>query len=421
MARLRAIQDPETEAINQYYRRTGQLPRVLGQTPLPGATTWSGIAGTRFTPINRPGANVNAAGTSFTAINRPGASTAGGARQGDENLPPGISINRAEPGGTAPGANPRGRGPLPARGPRGRLPAPTPMGLPAGAILRQPGPEPKRNLRRYGAFIESSPEPVPELRRNVPPPSSFDLAARAEMEGDRPGWLKIPIIYKGTLPDGLYDGFDASTGYNPIPADWDGTEEEEKRWKKDREGSLRGVDFGTWNSSWLMRMAQLKGVGMAGVEGGEAHVRDELMRMLNNVKKTEAVAAKKAAEEKKDGEQWARFEGGEVEARTFIWVRDDKDGLDVIKEKVVAALRQVAELSMLKMEAKDVSLWLSPVMWGGRPARLTRWAGRNAEVDDGYWFGLYVYKLTELSERDEKMMNEMYLREMREVALESVL
>jgi hypothetical protein len=60
-------------------------------------------------------------------------------------------------------------------------------------------------------------------------------------------------------------------------------------------------------------------------------------------------------------------------------------------------------------------------MWGGRPARLTRWAGRNAEVDDGYWFGLYVYKLTELSERDEKMMNEMYLREMREVALESVL
>ncbi|KFY26258.1 hypothetical protein V491_01384, partial [Pseudogymnoascus sp. VKM F-3775] len=52
MRRLREFQDPEAAAVNEYHRRTGQLPSVIGARPLPGAE--GGIAGTRFTPVNRP-------------------------------------------------------------------------------------------------------------------------------------------------------------------------------------------------------------------------------------------------------------------------------------------------------------------------------------------------------------------------------
>lgn len=235
------------------------------------------------------------------------------------------------------------------------------------------------------------------------------------METHGPGWLKIPIIYKGTLPDVMYDEFDASTGYHPRPGGWKGTEEQERRYKAVREGSLRGVDFATWNTSWLMRMAQLKGVDMSEVGGGEAAKQGELERMLNDVKRAEAVVAKKAAEAGTDGLRWAKFEGRETEVQTHILLEDEKDELEVIKEKVATALRGV-----IHIDAKEVSLWVSAVTWGNLPSRMVRFAGRNAEIDDGYWLGLYVYRMSRgsiVAEQNKENI-ERCEREMRDVVVE---
>ncbi|OBT91186.1 hypothetical protein VE02_00307 [Pseudogymnoascus sp. 03VT05] len=424
MARLRAIQDPETAAINDYYRRTGQLPHVLGQTPLPGST--GGIAGTRFTPINRPGAN--AAGTSFTPINRPGARTAGGARPADENLPPGISINRAgtgganaagtsftpinRPGAGNAGANPRGRGPGPVRGPGGRRPVPQPMGLPPGVVVRQPGVAARKNMLRFGAFIENSPEATPALRPDVPPPAHAEMRARSAMQTGQKGVVRYPVRYMGLLPDVLSEDFDASTGYNPPPPGEGGTAEQEREWRKVREESLRGVRFEEWNTSWLMRMAQLKGVSVE-LEGGEAAVRDALERELTEVKIAEKAVAVQAAFVGDDGGRWAKVAEVEVEQERYVLVDEDKDDLEVIKSKVATMWQQQAKMDL---PASDVSLWLSAVTWGHKPSRMARWAGRNAEVDDGHWLGFYMYRLSWKGKKAEAERNEEYEREMRRLA-----
>lgn len=244
MRRLRATNDPEAAAVNEHYRRTGQLPRVVGSTPLAGATP-GGIAGTRFTPVNRP---------------------AGGTR--DQNLPPGITINRAK-GAMLPPANPQNRG----RG-RGRPKdtAPPVGGLPRGIKLIQPGPGPQRNLPRYGAVVRGAPpppppRPPPALRPGVPPPSHAEVRQRMAMQTGRRDVIRFPIRYMGVLPDMVSEEFDASTGYNPPPPGQKGTDEEEKCWEVTLRGSLRGVDFRQWNLSWLMRMTQLK-YGEIPTEGG---------------------------------------------------------------------------------------------------------------------------------------------------------
>ncbi|ELR07494.1 hypothetical protein VC83_02125 [Pseudogymnoascus destructans] len=386
MHRLRALQDPETEAINQHYRRTGQLPRVLGSSPL---ATSSGIAGTRFTPVNRP-----VAGTS-------------GTRPGGEDVP-GVTINRAINGGVAPGANPQGRNPGPARGTRGRLPAPKPMGLPPGVILRQPGLEPRRNMTRYGAFIEDSPEPPPARRPDVPPPTDAEMRARLAMQTGQRGVMKYPIRYMGILPDVLSEDFDASTGYNPPPPGQRGTEAEERAWKKVREESLRGVRFEEWNTSWLMRMAQLKGVSVA-LEGGDAAVREALERELTEVKIAERAVAVQVAAERRDGGRWARVVEREVEQECYILLDEDKDDLEKIKSKVAMTWQR----TKMDIAAGDVSLWLSAVTWGNKPSRMVRWAGRNAEMDDGHWLGFYMYRMTRTGKRAEVEGNERYEREMR--------
>lgn len=220
------------------------------------------------------------------------------------------------------------------------------------------------------------------------------------------GWLKIPIIYMGTLPDLVYDEFDARTGYNP-PPEWEGPEDE--KWKTVLEGSLRGVRFSEWNTSWLMRMAQLKEVDMSVMEGGDADQRHDLESMLNNVQTTEASIAKQAAEDGEDGKRWARFEGTEVETQTHVWVHEDMV-LDVIKIEVATSLRR------RNIEAEEVSLWISSVTWGNKPARMMRFAGRNSEIDDGYWLGFYVYRLSPGGAELEKQMSERYERETRAVA-----
>ncbi|OBT94910.1 hypothetical protein VE01_07487 [Pseudogymnoascus verrucosus] len=406
MQRLRDLQDPETAAINEHYRRTGQLPRVLGQSPLAGslAAPTSGIAGTRFTPVNRPAAN--AGGTTFTPVNPAGAGTTGaGTRPGDTNIP-GVTINRATNGSVAPGANPR------ARGPRGRLPAPTPMGLPPGVIVRQPGVEPRRNMQRYGAFIEDSPEPPPALRPDVPPPSDAELRARLAMQTGQKGVIKYPIRYMGILPDELSEDFDASTGYNPPPPGQRGTDAEERAWEKVRVESLRGVRFGEWNTSWLMRMAQLKGVGVE-LEGGEAEVREVLERELTEVKMAEKAVAVQEALVGTDGGRWAKVVEAEVEQERYILVDEDKDDMEVIKSKVATTWQQQAKMDL---PASDVSLWLSAVTWGTKPSRMVRWAGRNAEMDDGHWLGIYVYRLTRKGKAAEVERNEQYEREARRSA-----
>ncbi|KFY18538.1 hypothetical protein V493_08534 [Pseudogymnoascus sp. VKM F-4281 (FW-2241)] len=396
MRRLRAFQDPETAAVNEHYRQTGQLPQIKGSTPMPGATP-DGIAGTRFTPVNRP---------------RGGAA---GAQAEEGNLPPGIAINRARAGGRAPVAIPQPRAPKQTwRVNRNGVFAPNFSDLPPGIALRQPGPGQRRDLRRYGAFIPSSPStpsmpsqmPPPALRPAVPPPSHFDLAERTNMARRGQGWLKIPIIYMGTLPDLVYDEFDARTGYNP-PPEWEGPEDE--KWKTVLEGSLRGVRFSEWNTSWLMRMAQLKEVDMSVMEGGDADQRHDLESMLNNVQTTEASIAKQAAEDGEDGKRWARFEGTEVETQTHVWVHEDMV-LDVIKIEVATSLRR------RNIEAEEVSLWISSVTWGNKPARMMRFAGRNSEIDDGYWLGFYVYRLSPGGAELEKQMSERYERETRAVA-----
>ncbi|KAL5348372.1 hypothetical protein ACLOAV_006854 [Pseudogymnoascus australis] len=380
MRNLRATTDPEAAAVNEHYRRTGRLPQIVGSTPLPGATP-GGIAGTRFTPINRP---------------------AGGTR--DQNLPPGITINRAA-GGVLPTANPRGRG----RG-RAKDTAPPVGALPRGIKLIQPGPGPQRNLLRYGTRIRRAPSPKakPALRPGVPPPSHAEVRQRMAMQtAQRPGVVRYPIRYLGILPDIVSEEFDARTGYNPPPVGQRGTEEEEKRWEGVLEGSLRG-----WISISGIR---LKGVKVP-TETGEAAVREELGRELKDVQKRERGAAHLAAEEGTDGGRWARLgqtEAGGLEKnfRTHIELNEADDELEEIKRKVVDALVKHGR----EIKTEEVSLWLSAVTWGNKPSRMVRWAGRMAEIDDGYWLGFYVYKMTEEGMRAEKARSEKFEKEMRAV------
>lgn len=282
--------------------------------------------------------------------------------------------------------------------------------------LKQPGPEPRRYLRRYGAFISSSPPipslPPPALRPDVPPPSFADLAARKKMEVAGRGVVRYPIRYMGMLPDVLSEDFDASTGYNPPPEGERGTEEQEREWEKVRVGSLRGVVFDEWDTSALMRMAQLKGVKISRGEG-EAAVREELLTALREVQKAERAVAQKASLEGTDGGRWVmlgtRAGREEIEMEVDIELDEEKDDLGWMQGKVVRSLMRFG----LDLEIKEVSLWLSAVTWGEKPPRLVRWAGRNAERDDGYWLGLYVYRMTETGMKIEKERGEKYEREMR--------
>lgn len=229
------------------------------------------------------------------------------------------------------------------------------------------------------------------------------------MESRGPGWTKVSVIFKGNLPEVLYDGFDASTGHNPAP--WSGPEEEKREFERVREESLRGVHFSRWNLSWMMRMAQLKRLDISGLDEGEANFRHELEEMLGVVKKAEAKVAKNAAEEGTDGGQWAKFQGEEREVRTHIWVWDETDELEVIKEKVSLALEKNGQQRVF-IDAGEVSLWMSAVTWGKIPSRMTRLAGRNGEIDDGYWLGLFAYRMPKEAARRELLLRDEYDRKM---------
>ncbi|KFY33014.1 hypothetical protein V495_08513, partial [Pseudogymnoascus sp. VKM F-4514 (FW-929)] len=379
---LRENRDPAIAALNNRFQRTGQLPRVVGSSPLAGAIG--------------------------TGTNDP------------NDTPPGITITRATGTTRFPGVNRRGLPPRPPTTGRRRGPTAAQPPLPGGIKLVQPGPGRRGGLRRYGPFITSSPltspsigsspPPPPALTPNVPPPSHWELAARAAMTTNKQGLVKYPIIFKGTLMSLLYEEFDARSGHNPPPGGWKGSEEDEKRWKEVRDGNLRGVEFEEWNLSWLLRMAQMKGVevDMSGPARGEAALADEVTWQLEGVKKAEAEVAKKAGEEQKDGIRWTRFVGNDREIKTFIYVDEEKDTLEDIKKKVVRVLRP----TLVNIEEREVSLWLSAVTWGTKPSRLVRFAGRNAERDDGYWLGLYVYRL-EHGGSDERRKIEWHERELR--------
>jgi hypothetical protein len=245
------------------------------------------------------------------------------------------------------------------------------------------------------------------LTPNVPPPSHFELAARAAMTTNKPGLLKLPIIFKGTLPN-LWEDFDARTGHNPPPEAWKDERWKEEEYEKILEGSLRGVEFDEWNSSWLLRMAQMKKVEIeiSDPHEGEAMLADYTAWRLKTVQRDEAAVAKKEAEEGKDkGGRWAHFEGSDKEVQTYIHIEEETDTLHDIKKKVVAVLRRY----LGHFEESEVSLWLSAVTWETKPSRLVRWAGRNAERDDGYWLGLYVYRLSEKGIQSERERNASYL------------
>ncbi|OBT66288.1 hypothetical protein VE03_04397 [Pseudogymnoascus sp. 23342-1-I1] len=366
MSALRAHRDPATAAVNAHFAHTGQLPRIAGATPLPRA------------------------------------------------VPAGI--------GSSPANRARGRGQPGRHWTRPRKPkelAPPPIGgLPKGTKIIQPGRGPQQNLPRYGVVPQRAPVPLamPAQRPGVPPPSYADIRQRMGMQTAQGGVMKYPIRYLGLLPDVVSEEFDASTGYNPPPMGRRGTDEEEARWEAVREGSLRGVILGEWNASWLMRMAQLKGVEVPEGEG-EAAVREELRRALREVQKVGRTVAQKAAVEGTDGGRWSRLavtEGGRVEKHLqgYIEIDEGRDELEAIKAKVVAKMVN----SGCEIKVDEVSLWLSAVTWGNKPSRMVRWAGRNAEIDDGYWLGIYVYRMTEEGKKAERERSEKFKRESKAVA-----
>lgn len=227
------------------------------------------------------------------------------------------------------------------------------------------------------------------------------------MTTNKPGLVRYPIIFKGTLPYHLYEDvgdFDARTGYNPAPEGWTCPEQ-----AKVFEKTLRGVEFEEWNGSWLMRMGQMKGVDISELGEGEAAKREELIWRLERVKRAEADVAKKAAVETNAWLTWAKFEESDKEIHAHILVDEEKDTMHDIRQKIITVLRR----SNIHIEEAVMSLWLSAVTWGNKPSKLARWVGRNAERDDGYWLGIYVYKLTEQGAREEKEANEKYEKEMR--------